>query len=1117
MTRCRSAAFLFVLIAAVSSRASESSPFPNPGLGLYFKPEAVAALRANIKTPPCEAVYHELRKQADAALAAWPNDKARLRIAELAPKLPDLLTETVPSDFLPQGAAEAGAALGEYVVHGAPAAAFVFLMTGERQYADFAWEVFDLCSRVNRWGWWPWSGSHLPQIHYGTFSRNLCLIADCVWDALTPDQRRQARLTIADKCVEPYYRLVLHTPGIGLYHLRSWNQGNNALSAALVGSLFVGDAVPANQMWFNSLLQTYHWLLTDDIGRMGQHAESGFGEYWSVSLQNLYTAAVVLNNVRGIDLRVHPGFEQAAYYPIVHEATVPAFSYQGNPFHDAPLPKDYRGPCGIIMGKPIGLPHSAQGGPWWFDYAAEFPESPARYVLHETGMVSPGEIQAADCHQGVLAEVLRIAWWDERVQLPAEPPGELALFTDRMAGIRSGYGFGETYSYFNGDLFLSAKKEILGATSGRSWHFPWHQYQITETGVETEGELFAPSMVIEEAHDDPLFSFFRAVSGTSNVCYYQEAEQAESYQHFQKRQRSVLYVRGDTGRPDYFVFLDEVHNNEPRWHAWTWHLWNRVAHPENYGRFIVAGDRAVRAERPNADLWIQFLLPDRVAVEQHGIPSQPAVHYEMDHNAQMMRAIAGGYETAPAATVTIPVSAWSQAGTIQDDARFFEKISTDQPAITQTVSGLTGGVRYRWSVQAKKEDYQVYEGTAWEINLELLDAQGNVLAQPTTSFGRPHPLRLGAPASDLATHDWMETVQYFDAPAEAVACRATLPWIGGKLWLRPIELRPVGRPARAIEQRFLTLVMPLDKQAPAPQITLEHGRPATLSHPDGTRDEIALSAEGRLTLVRRKDDEVVARFVGKFSGDNLKTNNDASAGRYAAGLKPVLDAIEAERDAYTRKGRENLALRATVSASASRDARFAPQKVADDETAEYPTDGHLDYTLGAILSSNQGAGYGAGKESLLENRGSWPLYIKPTYWLLPEEQLGHIELQLAQPATIDKVRLLNTSNAGLNDFATHRFRVDLYNARRELLASKEGAFGQVFDRPFRQAFVVPEWFARYPATFDGMLEPGLTVPFGDGWQEIGFDKVAGVVAVRVVVTKYWGIGGGLNEVQVYGR
>ena len=35
----------------------------------------------------------------------------------------------------------------------------------------------------------------MPQIHFGTDSRNLMLIADCVWDTLTPAQRRHAEAT----------------------------------------------------------------------------------------------------------------------------------------------------------------------------------------------------------------------------------------------------------------------------------------------------------------------------------------------------------------------------------------------------------------------------------------------------------------------------------------------------------------------------------------------------------------------------------------------------------------------------------------------------------------------------------------------------------------------------------------------------------------------------------------------------------------------------------------------------------------------------------------------------------------------------------------------------------
>ena len=746
--------------------------------------------------------------------------------------------------------------------------------------------------------------------------------------------------------------------------------------------------------------------------------------------------------------------------------------------------------------------------------------------------------RSTDPHQGALSTVLTIAWWDDKLLAKPKPPTNLALFTDRMAGIRSGYSFGDTYLYFNGDLFLSARKEILGTTSGLSWHYPWHQYQIAETGIETEGELFAPSMVIKEARQEPLFTYFRAEPGFSNVAYYPQAGQRESYKHYEKRDRSVLYIRGDKSRPDYFLFTDDVRQAEPRWHAWTWHLWNSTTGKANAGRFVPQGARAVRAERPNADLWIEFLTPQRVRFEQHGIPGQPHVQYDMDHNVQMLRAVAGDYAATAARPVVISPSAWQSLGVVQDQVLYLAKPPTEMPRRkgedekeqprpnTKVVSGIVGGTRYRWSLQCKEEDYRVYEATAWAIELELLDKDGKVVARPTTPYGHPHPLRLGAPLSNLPTHDWAETAQYFDAPADAVSCRATFRAIGGahyfqlgKLWLSAITLEPLGRPERAKAQQFVAIVMPLDKGAAAPKIEAGADDRHRVVHANGEIDEIIVTADA-VNITRRKEGRVIATFNNRDKGSgqggaDLRTNSEMSARRLRHSLKPVLDQIAGERDRY--KNRTNLARGARVIASATRDDRFAPAHVVDNETAEYPTDGHLDYTQGVVWSSGRFVGYGAGKESLLADRDYWPLYVKPTYWLLPEQSLGHIEIELTQPTTVDLVRLLNTSNAGLNDFATHSFRIELYDKTRTLLAKKEGAFGKTFDRPFAQAFAAPKWFDRYTPSFAGMMEPKVTVPFGDGWNEMPFENIPNVAFVRVVITKYWGIGGGLNEIQVYGK
>ena len=109
----------------------------------------------------------------------------------------------------------------------------------------------------------------------------------------------------------------------------------------------------------SSYIQTFHWIVTHDIGWAGQGLESGMPGYWSVSMQNLYTATVCLNNVKGIDLRAHPGFAEAVYYPLYHETTVPDVG-----IFTEPIDPDSVGRTGIIASKPISLPTGAADGPW---------------------------------------------------------------------------------------------------------------------------------------------------------------------------------------------------------------------------------------------------------------------------------------------------------------------------------------------------------------------------------------------------------------------------------------------------------------------------------------------------------------------------------------------------------------------------------------------------------------------------------------------------------------------------------------------------------------------------------------------------------------------------------
>ncbi len=67
----RSILLTIVLAPAVAFAAT-------PGVGVFFKADEAAALREKVQKPPCKAIYEQLLKRANEALAKWPEDKAKL-------------------------------------------------------------------------------------------------------------------------------------------------------------------------------------------------------------------------------------------------------------------------------------------------------------------------------------------------------------------------------------------------------------------------------------------------------------------------------------------------------------------------------------------------------------------------------------------------------------------------------------------------------------------------------------------------------------------------------------------------------------------------------------------------------------------------------------------------------------------------------------------------------------------------------------------------------------------------------------------------------------------------------------------------------------------------------
>jgi hypothetical protein len=399
-----------------------------------------------------------------------------------------------------------------------------------------------------------------------------------------------------------------------------------------------------------------------------------------------------------------------------------------------------------------------------------------------------------------------------------------------------------------------------------------------------------------------------------------------------------------------------------------------------------------------------------------------------------------------------------------------------------------------------------------------------------------------------------------------------------QLWLGDIEVAPQGIPERGDRDLLVTLVMPLENDSPRPSISSRRFGPRTqaeLIYTDGTHDRISIDPNGGLRLEREEPGRhaafgwhvptlalgslaadlplcaALAERGGKLAGHvllpvkaelsianrrrlleagaylydgqlrpdpaaaSLATNSPESQRALKQGLAKLAQEIIAQRDPPATAGRKNLALEAEVSASGIRDPRFDARHVIDNQTWEFPLDGALNYALGEIETPGNG-GYGRGDgPSYTQNLSTWPLQVQPTYWLLPPRQTGSLTLKLKQPSRVRLVRLLNTANGGLNDFATIDFAVELLDKTQKVVFRREGSFGRVWDGAFRSAFAKPMFFGSYGKAFAGMLEPGAKVPFSGGWQEIAVDARVPVRYVRVHVLSYWAMGGGLNEVQVY--
>ena len=191
---------------------------PVPKEGLLIPRNQAEAVRRRVVGLEKDRTLGLIREEARLMVLDWPG--LRPEIEKHVDKLLDMRAENNPSAFVPKEAVAAAQKLDPMLKNSAKLG-FVFFLTGERQYAETAWEILDLAGRVPRWGWFNWDGANMPQIHYGMFTRSAAFAVDFCWEAWSPAQRRRATQILAERCVEPYWRLVSLSPFMALHHLRA--------------------------------------------------------------------------------------------------------------------------------------------------------------------------------------------------------------------------------------------------------------------------------------------------------------------------------------------------------------------------------------------------------------------------------------------------------------------------------------------------------------------------------------------------------------------------------------------------------------------------------------------------------------------------------------------------------------------------------------------------------------------------------------------------------------------------------------------------------------------------------------------------------------------------------
>lgn len=183
-----------------------------------------------------------------------------------------------------------------------------YSLTGEKKYADRAWQDMDAVSK------WPdWGNSKGRQfLRTGSICLQMALGYDWLYNYLTPEQRKQIKEALVEKAIRPglFYNMCRDSRFVTSKN--NWNPvSNQGLASAALAVAFDEPELSGRMLWFSiGSLENVLSIYASD----GAYEEGPL--YWAFGTGSLVKALSAIETATGhtYGLSEAPGMEKTAYF-----------------------------------------------------------------------------------------------------------------------------------------------------------------------------------------------------------------------------------------------------------------------------------------------------------------------------------------------------------------------------------------------------------------------------------------------------------------------------------------------------------------------------------------------------------------------------------------------------------------------------------------------------------------------------------------------------------------------------------------------------------------------------------------------------------------------------------